>query len=175
MILKSLMLTPKIYDEIKAEAIIDPNPKVFKACYLHLILNNTNEFEVLEKPDRACTKEEIDAATEYGKHLITSSMAVIGNIDNDIEQQALKMDSIEYQAYKNYQEALIEFAKYVKMHAIQDGTYKKALSDYVRGYFRAGKCKNKTQKAMREDVLNMYKTMYGSYPDIDVEVFSQKT
>ena len=61
MILKSLMLTPKIYDDIKAEAIIDPNPKVFKACYLHLIFNNTNEFEVLEKPDRTCTKEEIDA------------------------------------------------------------------------------------------------------------------
>jgi len=171
MILKSLMLTPKIYDDIKAEAIIDPNPQVFKACYLHLILNNINEFEVLEKPDRACTKEEIDAATEYGKHLITSSMAVIGNIDNDIERQALKMDSIEYQAYKNYQEALIEFAKYVKMHAIQDGAYKEALSDYVRGYFRAGKRKDKTQKTMREDVLNMVKTMYGSHPDVYVEVF----
>lgn len=171
MLLKSLILTPRIYDDIKAEVIIDPNPKVFKACYLQLVLNNDNEFAVLEKPDRACTKDEIDAATEYGKHLITSSMAIIENIDNDIERQALKMDSLEYQTYKNYQEALIQFAKYVKMHATQDGSYKQALSDYVSGYFRVGKCKGKTQKAMREDVLNMVKTMYGSHPDIYVEVF----
>jgi hypothetical protein len=173
MLLKSLTLTPKIYDNIKAEAIIDPNPQVFKACYLHLILNNDNEFEVLEKPERACTKEENEAATEYGKHLITSGMAIIENIDNDIERQTLKMDSLEYTDYKNYQEALIQFAKYVKMHATQDGSYKQALSDYVSGYFRAGKCKGRTQKAMREDVLNMVKTMYGSHPDIYVEVFKE--
>jgi hypothetical protein len=60
------------------------------------------------------------------------------------------------------------------MHAIQDGAYKEALSDYVRGYFRAGKCKNKTQKTMREDVLNMVRTMYGSHPDVYVEVFGKK-
>jgi hypothetical protein len=83
------------------------------------------------------------------------------------------MDSIEYQTYKNYQEALIEFAKYVKMHAIQDGAYKAALSDYVRGYFRAGKYKGKTQKAMREDLVNMIKTMYGSHPDVYVELFGK--
>ena len=52
----------------------------------------------------------------------------------------------------------------------QDGSYKQALSDYVKGYFRAGRCKGKTQESMRDDMLNMFKTMYGSHPDVYVGV-----
>ncbi len=171
MLLKSITITPEIYHDRKAEVIIDPNHAKSKFCYLHLILNADNEFQILEQPpEYACTVEEITNAAEYGKHVITSSMAVLDIAKDEAERQSLKMDPLGYKAYKDYQETLIQFAKYIRTHAMQDGTYKQALSDYIKGYFRAGRCKNKTQKTMREDVLNMFKIIYGSYPDVYIGI-----
>lgn len=167
MLLKSITITPEIYHDRKAEVIIDPNPAKSKFCYLHLILNSDDEFQILEQPpEHACTPEEISNAAEYGKRIITSSISVLNNAKDDIERQSLNLNPLEYKSYKDYHEKLIQFAKYVKMHAMQDGTYKQALNDYVKGYFRVNRCKDKTQTAMREDVLNMFKTMYGSHPDV---------
>ncbi len=174
MLVKSITFTPEIYDDRKAEVIIDPNPKASKFCYLHLILNNENEFEILGKPpEHACTQDEIDAAVGYGKQIITSGMAAFSMSKDDLERQSLNMNPSDYTDYRNYQEALVQFAKYVKMHAVQDGDYKVALSDYIKGYFRAGECKGKTQKAMKEDVINMVKTIYGSHPDVYVELLAK--
>jgi|GEM_PF-2204254 len=172
MLLKSMTITPQIYHDRKAEVIIDPNPAKSKFCYLHLILNADDEFQILEQPpEHACTQEEISNAAEYGKRVITSSLSVLNNAKDDVECQALKLDPLGYKAYKDYQETLTQFAKYVRNHAMQDGSYKQALKDYVKGYFRASSCKDKTQKSMRQDVLNMFKTIYGSHPDVYVETF----